>query len=133
MILLDTHVFVWLMLGQKSLKNAVALSTAATEGGLFVSPISCWEIGMLCARGRLQLGLEARAWVESALRAPGLSLLALSPGIAVAASYLPGHLHGDPADRILVASARSEGLTLATRDQKILDYAAEGHLNTLAC
>jgi PIN domain nuclease of toxin-antitoxin system len=121
------------MLGTAELRHAETLAGAAAAGNLFVSAISCWEIGMLCARGRLQLELDARDWVERSLRAPGLSLLPLTPSIAVAASYLPGDLHGDPADRILVASARAEQLTLATRDQKILDYSSRGFLRTLAC
>jgi PIN domain nuclease of toxin-antitoxin system len=131
--LLDTHVFVWLMLGEKALKQKDRLETAALTGGLLVSPISCWEIGMLSARGRLKLGVPCIDWIEQALKAPGLSLLDLTPQMAVEASYLPGEFHGDPADRILVACARVRNLTLATRDDKILEYGSQGHVPVLPC
>ncbi len=130
---LDTHVFLWLMLANQELKQKAALEAAALTGGLLVSPISCWEIGMLAARGRLKLGLPCPEWVERALAAPGVSLLAFSPRIAVEASSLPGDFHGDAADRILVASARVNNLTLASRDERILAYGQEGYVSVLLC
>lgn len=131
--LLDTHVFLWLMLGDQELKDKSLLETAALTGGLFVSAITAWEIGMLASRGRVNLGMPCQEWIEQSLKAPGVSFLELSPKIAVEASYLPDNFHGDPADRILVASARIKNMTLATRDEKILSYAQQGYISSLPC
>jgi PIN domain nuclease of toxin-antitoxin system len=131
--LLDTHVFVWLMLENQHLKKRSILETAAITGGLLVSPITCWEVGMLASRRRINLRMPTQDWIEQALTTPGLSLLELSARIAVEASYLPGKPHGDPVDRILIATARIKGLTLATRDEKILGYSEQGYVNTIAC
>lgn len=131
--LLDTHVFVWLMLGHPPLKPKAVLEKAALTGGILVSPMTCWEIGMLSSRNRLNLGMPCLEWIEQALAAPGVSLLDLSASIAVEASYLPGNFHGDPADRILVASARVHNITLATCDRQILTYAQKGYVNVLRC
>jgi PIN domain nuclease of toxin-antitoxin system len=131
--LLDTHIFLWLMLGNVKLKDKAVLERAATIGGLFVSPMTCWEIGMLASRDRIRLGMPCHEWIDQALTAPGVSLLELTPRMTVEASYLPGKLQGDPVDRILVASARVQNLTLVTRDEKIIAYAKEGYVNVLAC
>lgn len=133
--LLDTHVFLWLMLGREDLKEAQRqiLASAATSGGIRVSAITCWEVGMLAARGRIHLGMPCQGWIAQSLSAPGLSVLDLSPRIAVEAAELPGEFHGDLADRMLVASARVANIALATRDAKILAYAQEGYLQVLPC
>lgn len=131
--LLDTHAFVWLLLGDDTLKNQDILEKAALLGKLKVSAITCWEIGMLASRGRIHLGLPCDEWLHKALTLPGLTLEPLSPRIAVESSYLPGDLHGDPADRIIVATARMTHSTLVTRDEKILAYGEQGFVNTLAC
>jgi len=88
---------------------------------------------MLVARGRLKLGLPCLDWLDMALTAPGISLLEIAPRAAVEASFLPGVFQADPADRILVASARANSLILATRDAKILAYSRQGHVRTIAC
>ena len=93
--------------------------------------MSVWEIGLLDARRRVVLGLDLPIWVERALPPP-ISLAALTPTIALECNRLPGSLQGDPVDRILVATARVEGLTLLTRDRALLDYAANGHLRAHA-
>lgn len=131
--LLDTHVFVWLVSGDKSIKQRKFLEQASLVGQLFVSAITCWEIGLLAERGKLKFGSPCIEWVEAALAAPGVSLLEISPRVAVEASYLPAFSHKDPADRILVASARCNNLTLATRDERILDYGSTGHIRVLKC
>ncbi len=77
---------------------------------------------MLEAKGRIRLSKDCLAWVQEALSAPGTSLVPLTPEIAVESSRLPGKFHGDPADRILVATARLLGATLLTRDERILAY-----------
>ena len=132
--LLDTHVFVWLMNGSEDLASSPCirrLEEAASRAGIKVSAISIWEIGMLESKGRVSLPTSPAAWVERALTAPGLSLVPLTPAIALHSSRLPGNFHGDPADRIIVATARELGATLVTRDRQILDYGARHHVRTL--
>jgi PIN domain nuclease of toxin-antitoxin system len=86
---------------------------------------------MLVAKGRLTLDRDVGEWVQAALSLPGMGLIALEPEIAVAASRLPGEMHGDPADRLIVASARHMGAVLITDDKLILDYAEADHVRAL--
>jgi len=134
-LLLDTHVWLWLMAGDATLKSSTALAQieqAAIEARLLVAAISVWEVGMLEAKGRIVLPMDVMDWVECALTAPGVSLQPLTPAIAVHSSRLPGDFHGDPADRILVASARQGNAMLVTRDERILAYSAAGFVKALA-
>jgi PIN domain nuclease of toxin-antitoxin system len=88
---------------------------------------------MLSAKGRLNLDMPTHSWIEQSLSHPAMRLVALDdPAIAVESNELPGDFHADPADRLLVATARIGGYTLVTRDQKILDYGKAGHVNVLA-
>jgi PIN domain nuclease of toxin-antitoxin system len=133
-ILLDTHAIIWL-------PDAGTLSAAA-EGALqeaqqqdapvFMSPISAWEIGLLVARGKLALPAAPEAWLK-AMTDAGLAWASLPPEVLISSSFLPGDIHGDPADRILVATARTYGYRLMTRDQRLLDYGAAGHVQVIAC
>ncbi len=133
-LLLDTHVWIWLLSdeGEMKLSAVRALEEAARRGLVRVSAISVWEVAMLEAKGRIRLAKECLAWVDEALRAPGIALVPLTPEIAVESSRLPGGFHGDPADRILVATARRLGATLVTRDERILAYGKAKHLNVMA-
>lgn len=134
LVLLDTHVWVWLMEGTERLCPAARalISAAAAAGTLRVSAISVWEVAMLEAKGRLTFRQDCRAWVRDALASPGLCLVPLDPDIAVDSTRLPGAVHGDPADRIVTATARALGATLVTADSRIREYASAGHLNLLA-
>jgi PIN domain nuclease of toxin-antitoxin system len=98
---------------------------------VLVSAISLWEVAMLESRGRVTLGWPIADWLETALRSAGAQLLPLEPAIAVSSTRLPGTPHGDPADLILMASARTTGAPLVTCDARILQYAAAGHLPVL--
>ncbi len=95
------------------------VSEAAGRGEAWVSVISVWEVALLEAKGRIGLTLPLSEWVTRAL-APPLKLAPLTPEIAIESSRLPPPFHNDPADRILMATARLEGLTLVTRDGRIL-------------
>jgi len=119
-VVLDTHALIWLLAGDSRLKKPVlsALEAAATAEGLFVAAISVWEIGMLEAKGRIAIAGGASAWVRRALQLPGVQLAPLHPEIALSAAALPD-FHGDPADRLIVATAIYLGFPLATADQKI--------------
>ncbi len=129
-VLLDTHVWVWLMEGRAGLRSEAVelMERAGEESFLRVSVISAWEVGMLEARGRLRFDIPCEDWVEQAFGLPGLSLMPLTPLICVRSSRLPGVFHGDPADRLIVATARELGAVLLTRDDPILQYAALGHV-----
>ena len=133
-LLLDTHVWIWLNEGGAELDDGVVrrIAGAAAHGCAFVSVMSVWEVGLLHAKQRVALGLALPIWVQRAL-APPITLGALASDIAVSCHQLPGRLHSDPIDRILVATARIENLTLVTRDRAILEYAAQGHVRALPC
>ncbi len=131
--LLDTHVWIWLMEGNQRLAQHVRteVQNAVANERLGVSAISVWEVAMLEARGRIVLDLECDIWVRRAIAAPGISLIPLEPEIAIASTRLPGDFHGDPADRMIVATARRRGCTLITADHAILAYAETGQVRVL--
>jgi len=134
-LLLDTHCWVWMQFGltEKFTRAAQAtIQRAARSGTLTVSVISVWEVGMLESKGRLELNMDCAEWVRQALATPGLALVPLTPEIAVESSRLPGLFHGDPADRILVATARVAGVVLMTKDDRLLEYARHGHVRAIA-
>ena len=100
---------------------------------VLVSPITAWERGLLAAKGRIASPLTPKRWFELLLSQRGVELAEMSIDILIESSFLPGQLQGDPADRIIVATARALDLTVVTRDRAILDYAAQGHVRALAC
>lgn len=133
-LLLDTHVWVWLMNGEgRHLGRDVVASieASASGGGIFVSAISVWEVAMLESKGRIRIFKDCLDWVKQALAAPGVRLLPLSPEVAVASCRLPGIFHGDAADRMLVASARLNDLCLVTYDKRIIAYGADQYVTVL--
>ncbi len=105
------------------------LTEAQAEGLLFVSAISVLEISRLCEDGLLDIGMSIDRFVEEAEEHGGVKLLPLTNRILIESTRLPGTIHRDPSDRLLVATAREHGLTLLTRDRDILKYAQLGHLN----
>jgi len=130
MIVLDTHVWVWWVHGDKRLTPTQAEVIAANETDVIgVSAISCWEIAKLVEHGRLELPCPLSEWFEQALVYPGVCLLALTPGIAIESTQLPGQFHRDPADQIIVATARVNGCALVTSDANLLKYP---HVETIA-
>jgi PIN domain nuclease of toxin-antitoxin system len=133
-LLLDTHCWIWMHLGlMGSFRSEAirAIRVAAHNHLLHVSAISAWEIGLLESKGRLELDLDCELWIERALTIPGLNVAPITPAIAVRSTRLPGDFHGDPADRILVATARVNNACLLTKDQKILDYARQKHVRVM--
>jgi PIN domain nuclease of toxin-antitoxin system len=128
---LDTHVWIWLLEGsRKELSNATVnvIEEAAGRAALAVSAISVWEVAMLEAKGRISLSRSVDEWVATALTAPGVRLVELSPEIALESTRLPGDPPKDPADRMIVATTRVVGATLVTCDEQILKYGATGHV-----
>ena len=120
-LLLDTHVWVWWLTGDHSLTNRErsALDAAANAGGLYLAAISLWEAQMLHARQRLQLPISLGDWLQRAAAAAVVTVLPLDGSVVVSLDSLPGSFHGDPADRLIVATARTHRLPLATRDVRI--------------
>lgn len=138
-VLLDTCAVIWLAAGVGILEQAArVIDHAATAGGVFVSPISAWEIGMLSRprMGRppaLQFVPDAKVWFTRVMSGSGVRPAPLTPEIAIDSSYLPGALHGDPADRFIVATARQLDLPLVTRDRRLIAYGAAGHVRVIPC
>lgn len=123
MIVLDTHIWIWWVSKDARLTEEHRSTLEQhQEEGLGVSIISCWEVAKLVELGRLQLAFPVLEWLERALAYPGVRLLEITPRIAVASTELPGQFHRDPADQILVATARVLSVPLLTADRKILDY-----------
>jgi PIN domain nuclease of toxin-antitoxin system len=132
-LLLDTHVWLWLVAGSPELSKQArqTVDRAAAAGTLRIAAISLWEIALLASHGRIVLGKSISLWLEEALAEPGPSIEPLSPQIAIESYALPDVFHPDPADRMIVATARVIGATLLTRDRQILDYAVRGHLTAI--
>ena len=123
MILLDTHIWVWWMTASTQLTaRHQHLLNVHQSSGLGVSIISCWEVAKLVEIGRIGFTLPVLDWLQQAIAHPALKLLDLNPEIAVASTQLPPPFHRDPADQIIVASARHYGLPLLTADTRILAY-----------
>jgi PIN domain nuclease of toxin-antitoxin system len=132
-LLLDTHVLVRLIDGNQKLgvRAREAIRLAYSEDRAVVSAITPWEIALLISKGRLTLEREVLTWIHAALAVPGVRLIPLEPEIAVSSTRLPWEMHPDPADRILVATARHLGATLVTADQALLDFSGKGHFRAL--
>ena len=131
LLILDTHVWIWLNNKNSEQLSPACLETIYAAERLGLSIISVWEVGMLESKGRLRFNTSCQAWVQAALNAPRLSLLPLSPEIALESSYLPGEIHGDPADRLLAATCRTLGASLVTRDKQLQEYGQQGFIDIL--
>ncbi len=121
---LDTHVWVKFVAGASLAKRArLAIERAATAGaGVLIASISLWEVSRLAAAGRLSLGERPARWFDAALATVAGDLVEITPALALTAAALG--CHGDPADRLIVATAIERGAVLVTRDEAILEYAA---------
>lgn len=120
-VLLDTHIWVWWLSGDPALtaRERAALDETAGAGGLCLAAISLWEAQMLHARGRLILPMPLADWLRRAAAPPVVTVLPLDIPVVAAVNNLPRRLHGDPADRLIVATATTHKLPLATHDKRI--------------
>jgi PIN domain nuclease of toxin-antitoxin system len=134
-LLLDTHAAIWITEDQPLAKGAIEAVDAAYRAGstIFVSAITAWEVGLLVSRNRLSLIARPERWFQRLLAIPGVRLADLSPDILIASSFLPGTPPRDPADRIILATARDLGATLITRDRLLLKYGEEGQVSAIPC
>lgn len=134
-LLLDTCAAIWLANGDPLSADSRAAITQAqrSNAGVFISPITAWEIGTLSSRNRIRLALDPDAWFEALQDLPGVRLAAMPPRVLIGSSFLPGFPPKHPADRIIAATARAFGYTVVTRNGALSDYASAGHLDLIAC
>lgn len=128
--LLDTHVWIWWnMHPQKlSVKVRTLISSPARYNELLLSAISLWEFAKLLEKQRLAISCDPEEWIREALEMPKLRLVPLSPSVAYRSTILPKPFHDDPADQIIVATAREENATVLTADERIKSYTHCRHL-----
>jgi PIN domain nuclease of toxin-antitoxin system len=121
MVLLDTHVWVWWMFGQKDLpaNQRAQLTALAGKQPPLLSDVSLWEVQMMYSRKRLPLQIPFEHWLHAATRPEVVQLVRLTPAIAIKLSQLPNTFYGDPVDRIIVATALVHEVPLFTHDRKI--------------
>ncbi len=134
-LLLDTHAAIWISRNEPIAPHAVEAMNAAHQAGgvVLLSAITAWEVGLLVSRNRLKLLMTPQRWFAQLLSLPGMQLAELSPDILLESSFLPGTPPRDPADRIIIATARDRGAALITRDRLILNYGEDGKVSTIAC
>lgn len=134
MIVLDTHIFLWLINGNDEITVSGFMPTinkAMKDNSIIIPAICLWEISMLSAKQRIVLHNNALDWLKTATSAPGISVYPISPEVAYESTILPGTFHGDPADRMIVATTRVIDGTLITLDKEILAYSKNGFVKTL--
>lgn len=125
MIVLDTHTLLWWASGDRSQLSSAATQAIEDEingGHIMVSSISAWELAMLVAKGRVALSMDVGAWLSVVGQVEEVGFVAVDNEIAVKSTELPGDFHKDPADRIIVATARKLAAPLVTADEKIRAY-----------
>ena len=124
MITLDTHTLVWWLNGDKFLSGYAqkSINNGVKAGQIYVSVMSTWEISMLVRAGRLIIAMPLNEWIARIEQLPFIRFIPVSNEIAMDSVNLPGDFHKDPADRIIVSTARYLNSTLITSDEKILKY-----------
>lgn len=133
-ILLDTHAWIWLELGDARfpVRHRRAMSVSSAAGRLYVSAISMLEIANMDRRKRVLLPIPLHLWFERAFSSGAVNMLPITPEIASETALLPEGFQGDPADRLIAATARVEDLTLCTHDKLLLMFGKQGIFKTLA-
>lgn len=125
MIILDTHALIWWASGETVQLSAPAQAAIAREldgGQIVVSSISAWELAMLVAKDRIALSMDVAEWLACVNQIESVSFVPVDNSIAVKSTELPGEFHKDPADRMIVATARKLAAPLVTADEKIRAY-----------
>ena len=134
-VLLDTCAAIWLLDGApiSAASREAIRSAQLSYAGVYVSPITAWEIAMLVGKRRIRLSYSPGVWFETLLEFPGMRLALLSPEVLMSSCVLPGTPPRDPADRMIAATARAFGYTVITRDGELVPYAAAGHVSVVGC
>jgi len=124
---LDTHVLLWWVDGSAALSQRARqlIDSLVDASAIHVSSISVWEVGMLVAGGRLELAIATDEWIARCEALPFLTFVPVDNPIALASTRLPGRPPADPADRIIIATARSLGAAVVTKDRRIRSYDVE--------
>lgn len=132
-LLLDTHAWIWFANGDENLKKSIRnkIEDAIQQNSIYIAAISLWEIGMLDAKKRIIIGMPSLEWVNKSVELMHLQILPITPSIAIESCMLPGSFHGDPADGLIVATARVEGATLVSRDKNIIEYSKSKYVSVL--
>jgi len=130
-LLLDTHVWIWIAEGNPIVSPSTrkAIDKAKEREHLLISPISVWEISMLVQRKRIILEMDVTDWLKHWIESPGILISEFSFQVALLSNRLPGLIHSDPADRILIASAYEENAVLVTADEKILKFGQDAFIS----
>ena len=134
-LLLDTCAAIWITTESDLASKATAAIDESFQDGqsVSVSLITAWEFGLLVARGRVASTVTPRNWFRALVGEAGLVVADLSAEILIDSSFLPGEPPSDPADRMIIATARAQDMTIVTRDRAILHYADAGHVRALLC
>jgi PIN domain nuclease of toxin-antitoxin system len=134
-VLLDTCAAIWLANGDSmSAESRTSIAAAQTANlGVYVSPMTAWEIATLVAKNRLRLALAPEVWFDALLGLAGVRLAAMPPKLLIASPTLPGDPPKDPVDRIIAATGRTFGYPIITRDGALMLYARAGHIEAIGC
>ncbi len=134
-VLLDTCACLWLTHGDPMSQASREAIRAAQTGhvGVYVSAITAWEVATLTRKGRYRLFVSPKVWFERLLALTGVRLATLTPEILIESAWLPGEPPKDPADRMIAATARQQGLTVISRDRRLMGYAEQNDIRVLAC
>lgn len=120
--LLDTHTWIWWNSNTRKLSRNVLKLLTMPESDILLSAVSVWEFSKLIELGKLRINCDGYHWITEALDYPNLELVGLTPEIFWHAANLPGQFHKDPADQMIVATARILNATILTRDKLISEY-----------
>lgn len=134
-LLLDTCAAIWMAAAaslEPEAEDAIDQARDMDEP-IYVSPVTAWEVALLASKGRFASPHSPRAWFDRLMAIDSFELVDVTPALFIDSCFLPGRLSRDPGDRIIVATARGHGLTIVTRDRKILEYSDAGHVLALAC
>lgn len=123
MILLDTHIWLWWLMGGGQLRpdKRARLDKLAMNGEICISWVSIWETEMLERKNRVHLGMPFESWLDTALHPDYCKILPVDREVVCAQRKLPDYFHSDPADRLITATALLAGIPLATLDSRIID------------
>ena len=134
LILLDTHIWIWLALADNKLTSSSRklIHKTIVESSVFLSAISLWETAMLVAKDRIEIEKPLSTWLEETIYQTKVKIMPITCQIAAESCQLPGNCHKDPADRLIIATARIEGMSLLTKDKNIIHYSKQNHLKTIS-